>query len=365
MTSNDPRIPWLKLASALWIGETVKAGLIKKFEHPDRVFSESPAEISQVKGWQHDRLERFIRERTELSPICNVEVLEKNCISTIFYSDPEYPPLLRQIHDSPIVLFAKGKPLNDNRPHLAMVGARNATQMGFDIARQFGKELAEAGFVIVSGLALGIDTFAHMGALEGNSRTIAVLGCGVDVVYPAGNRKIRKKIEESGMVISEFPPGTPARPWHFPIRNRIISGMCLGTLVVEATSRSGSLITARMAADQNREVFAIPGSIRSNLSKGTHSLIDEGAYMVTEPQQLIDHFSQYLPIECRKKKNISHDLSPEEEALVEVLRDFPIHLDKLLEDGRWTKENLFSMLLTLELRDVVIKYPGNFFQAKL
>jgi DNA processing protein len=362
---SDPRIPWLQLAAASWLGETVKSGLIRTFGSPEAVFAAHPQELSRVQGWDHRRLERFKKERAELSPVCLPEILDKKGITLIRFSDPEYPPLLKQIPDAPIVLFARGRHLVDPRPHLAIVGARNATQMGYDISRQFAQELAAAGFVIVSGLALGIDTFAHIGALAANGRTIAVLGCGVDLTYPAGNRKTRREIEESGLVVSEFPPGTPARPWHFPIRNRLISGMCLGTLVIEATPQSGSLITARLAGEQNREIFAVPGSIRSELSQGTHALINDGAVLVTDPRQLIDHFASYLPPSPDGSDKPSDvDLSVSERELLTSLGGEPVHLDHLLSGGRWPKEELFSLLLTLELRDIVVKYPGNFFQAK-
>ncbi|HNW35570.1 MAG TPA: DNA-processing protein DprA, partial [Candidatus Ozemobacteraceae bacterium] len=286
-------------------------------------------------------------------------------------NDPEYPGLLREIPDSPLVLFVRGRLPVDPRPHIAIVGARNGTQMGFDIARDFGRELAAAGFVVVSGLALGIDTFAHLGALEGCGRTIAVLGSGPDITYPAANRKIRERIlAEDGALVSEYPPGMPARPWHFPVRNRVIAGMCIATVVVEATARSGSLITARLAAEQDREVFAIPGNIHSALAEGTLSLIKDGAQLVTSPHDLIEYYARLLPERGGNAEAVGVpaqdlDLTDEELCLLSALAAEPVPLDHLLANGRWPRDRLFSLLLTLEMRDLLVKLPGNRYHAKI
>jgi DNA processing protein len=288
-------------------------------------------------------------------------------VRLVCFHDDDYPPLLREIPDSPVALFCVGDVDLKSAPAIAVVGARNGTQLGYDIAREFALELARAGFIIVSGLALGIDTYAHRGALEAESRTIAVLGCGPDVVYPRSNQRIRENIlKKNGALISEYPPGVIARPWHFPIRNRIISGMCVGTLVVEASARSGSLITARLAAEQNREVFAIPGNIRSSVAEGTLSLIQEGANLVTDPAEIIEYFSDLLPE--KKKLEINSgidDLSDEEKKLLDDLSKQPQTIDSLLETGSYRRDRLFSLLLTLEMRDYLIKLPGNSYQAKV
>ena len=237
--------------------------------------------------------------------------------------------------------------------------------MGYDIARDFAKELAQAGFVVVSGLALGIDTYAHRGAVEGGGRTFAVLANGPDIVYPKANHRIREKIIKNGALISEYPPGTIARPWHFPVRNRIISGICIGTLVIEASARSGSLITARLAGEQNREIFAVPGNIRSKTSEGTLSLIQDGATLVTSPDEIIDYFGDLLPEKEITKNNTEIDLSDEERKLILDLSKEPVGLDKLIEVGKWERDRLFSLLLTLEMRNYLIKLPGNVYQAKI
>lgn len=365
--SQAETLAWLRLAGMPWLGSTIKAGLIKKFQDPLRIFSATKPELSQVKGWDYRRLERFFSKGVGEAPICSMELLEKKGVRMVCFNDEDYPPLLREIPDSPVVLFCLGEPDLKQSPAIAIVGARNGTQMGYDIAKDFAAELSQAGFIVVSGLALGIDTYAHRGVVESSGRTFAVLGSGPDVIYPRGNQKIREKLlKNGGALLSEYPPGVIARPWHFPVRNRIISGMCVGTLVVEASARSGSLITARLAAEQNREVFAVPGNIRSSASEGTLSLIQEGANLVMDPGEIIEYFSDLLP-EKKKLENMVQidDLSTEEKRLIRDLSAEPLSIDHLLESGSWKRERLFSLLLTLEMRDYLIKLPGNCYQAKI
>jgi len=355
---------WLQLANMSWLGSTIRAGLLQEFGNPQRAFVASREELLKVKGWDNVRLDRFIKTAVRTEPICAPELLEQKQIRMICFDEEEYPQLLREIPDSPPVLFIKGSISNPAAPAIAIVGARNGTQMGYDLARDFAFNLAQAGFTIVSGLALGIDTHAHRGAVEANAATIAVLANGPDVIYPRGNRRIRDAILKNGAIISEYPPGVVARPWHFPIRNRIISGMCLATLVVEASARSGSLITARLAAEQNREVFALPGISGSSTSEGTLNLIEEGALLVTNPDEIIDHYAELLP----QKKNLEKidefdDLTDEEKKLLAALAGEPVSIDKLLESG-WSRDRLFSLLLQLEMRDYLVKTQGNRYQTR-
>lgn len=367
MNRGDQRLSWLRLANLDWLGRTIPCGLIKECGSPEAVFSASPGQLAKVKGWDTNRRERFLRQRETVAPLCSPELLDLKGIRLVTFNDPEYPELLREIPDAPVVLFALGELEPDPRPHLAIVGARNGSQQGYDIARQFSAELSQAGFVIVSGLALGIDTYAHRGALEAGGRTVAVLGCGVDQIYPVSNRRIRDQIIKSGALLSEFPPGMSARPWHFPVRNRLISGMCVGTLVIEATARSGSLITARLAGEQDRDIFAIPGGIRSPHAEGTLALLDEGAHLVTSTEDLIDFYAHLLPERAPQDPEASKGpgLNEEESDLVSTLATDPISLDRLLADGRWSRDRLFSLLLDLELRDILVKFPGNYYQAKI
>jgi DNA processing protein len=360
---------WLKLAGMSWVGATVKAGLIKRFKTPQRIFTANKAELAKVKGWDFNRLDRFMSEARNQKPVCPPEVLERKDIRLVCFNDDDYPPLLREIPDSPVALFVKGNTSLEQKPAIAIVGARNGTQMGYDVAKEFAFSLAKAGFAIISGLALGIDTYAHRGAVEAGAQTFAVLGCGPDVIYPKTNRQIRNKILESGgALISEYAPGVIARRWHFPVRNRIISGICVATLVIEASSRSGSLITARLAVDQDREVFAVPGNIRSSLAEGTLNLIKDGANLVTEPDEIINYYSHLLPEQNKNSHEIDSEieyLTNEEKNLLKYLSKEPVNIDKLLESGSWKRDRLFSLLLTLEMRDYLIKLPGNYYQAKI
>ncbi|HTU64638.1 MAG TPA: DNA-processing protein DprA, partial [Steroidobacteraceae bacterium] len=202
-------------------------------------------------------------------------------------TSPHYPPLLAQLPDAPAVLYVRGDVAVLSEPQLAMVGSRTPTAGGRDIARHFATRFARAGLGITSGLAFGIDTASHEGALAGGGVTIAVLGCGLDAIYPSQNRALADRIAASGAVISEFPPGAPPRPAHFPQRNRLIAGLSAGTLVVEAACRSGSLITARLAGVAGREVFAIPGSIHNERVRGCHELIRQGAKLVETPEDVL------------------------------------------------------------------------------
>ncbi|PKL45857.1 MAG: DNA-protecting protein DprA [Candidatus Riflebacteria bacterium HGW-Riflebacteria-1] len=355
---------WLQLANMSWLGSTIRAGLLQEFGNPLRAFTASKAELLKVKGWDHIRLERFLSTAAKTEPICTSELLEQKETRMVCFDDDEYPPLLREIPDSPPVLFIKGEISNPAAPALAIVGARNGTQMGYDLARDFAFRLAAAGFTIVSGLALGIDTHAHRGALEAEATTVAVLANGPDVIYPRGNRRIRDAILKKGAIISEYPPGVIARPWHFPVRNRIISGMCLATLVVEASARSGSLITARLAAEQNREVFALPGISGSTTSEGTLSLIEEGATLVTSPDELIEHYGELLPEKkLLEKSDDFEDLTDEEKKLLAAMASEPVSIDRLLESG-WPRDRLFSLLLQLEMRDYLVKLQGNTYQTR-
>ncbi|MGM0598814.1 MAG: DNA-processing protein DprA [Candidatus Rifleibacteriota bacterium] len=359
---------WLKFAGISWLGATVKAGLIKRFGNPERIFTASKAELAKVKGWDFNRLDRFMTRGRNQKPVCPPELLEKKGIRLVCFNDDDYPPLLREIPDSPVALFVQGRTKLEQKPAIAIVGARNGTQMGYDVAKEFAFSLAKAGFVIISGLALGIDTYAHRGAVEAGGQTFAVLGCGPDIIYPKSNQKIRKKIlDNDGALISEYAPGVVARPWHFPVRNRIISGICIATLVIEASSRSGSLITAHLAVDQDREVFAVPGNIRSSLAEGTLNLIKDGANLVTDPGEIIEYYSHLLPEQKQNSIDAdfeSEDLTNEEKKLLKYLSKEPVNIDNLLESGSWKRERLFSLLLTLEMRDYLIKLPGNYYQAK-
>lgn len=279
---------------------------------------------------------------------------------------PAYPSLLRQIGDAPPVLFVQGDPALLARPQLAVVGSRNPTPQGRETAFEFARALAAAGLGITSGLATGIDTAAHQGALAASGVTGAVLGCGLDEIYPPQNRALAAQIRHSGNLVSAFLPGTPPLASHFPQRNRLISGLALGTLVVEAATRSGSLITARCAVDQGREVFAVPGSIHNPLSRGCHALIREGAKLVETVGDILEELgalSQYvlnLDVAATDDLNKGCREAPDaaQARLLESMGFDPISMDVLIERSGLTPEEVSSMLLVLELQGYVAAIGG-------
>lgn len=367
----DSRIPWLKLASmSSWVGATLMAGLIKKYKNPIAALHASPQELMTIQAWDNRRAQRFAAEASKSQLVCTPEALDEKSIRLITYTSKEYPALLREIPDSPLVLFAKGENIGDCAPAIAIVGARNASQMGYEVAHDFAYKLSKAGFTIVSGLALGIDTYAARGALEAGEKTVAVLANGVDITYPRANAKVREKLINNGALISEYAPGVAPLPWYFPIRNRIISGMCIATLVIEASARSGSLITAHLAGEQNREIFAVPGGSGKSPSDGTMNLIKEGANLVTCPEEIIDYYQDLLSPEKLenfqklKGEEISEDknLNAEERKLILRLATGAT-VDELVAEG-WNNDKLFSLLLQLEMRNYIVRISGGRYQTR-
>jgi DNA processing protein len=283
--------------------------------------------------------------------------LPDNALITL--ADEHYPSQLKEISDPPPIIFVRGNQNLLTLPQLSIVGSRNPSTMGIETARTFAKALAQFGFVITSGLALGIDAAAHEGALAAHGYTIAVAGTGLDRVYPARHKELATEIVKTGAVISEFPPGTAAKADHFPRRNRIISGLCQGLLVVEAAKESGSLITARMALEQNREVFAIPGSIHNPLARGCNALIREGAKLVETTQDILEELSQYYqPHNQDEKISVQSTLDLEQQTLLNLIMFSPTSIDYLVEHTGYTVEVISSMLLILELQGYLAATAG-------
>ncbi len=283
------------------------------------------------------------------------------------YASTDYPPLLRELDDAPLALFVTGDPAWLSMPQLAIVGSRNPTHQGMKTASALAEYLAQAGIVVTSGMATGIDGAAHRGALRAG-HTIAVTGTGLDRVYPARHRELAREIAERGALVSEFPPGTPARPGHFPRRNRIISGLSLGVLVVEAAIRSGSLISARLAGEQGREVFAVPGSIHNPLARGCHQLIRHGAKLVETGADIVEELGSALgglripesaptpTSEARSDRMEAPDA--EYRQLLKHMGYDPISVDELVSRSKLPAEAISSMLLLLELQGRVSTAPG-------
>ena len=269
--------------------------------------------------------------------------------------DPDYPPLLAQIPDPPPALYLIGNPAMLLRPQIAVVGSREATPQGLRTAERFAAALASAGLTVTSGLARGIDAAAHQGALSGpGGSTVAVVATGPDRVYPSVHRRLAHRIADQGLMVSLWPVGTVARSGHFPQRNRVISGLSLGTLIVEAALRSGSLITARLAAEQGRSVYAVPGSILSPVSRGCHRLIQEGAQLVESPDDILEDLADWLgvagrPAAAELPPADAGSLDPEQERVLTLMGFDPVGLEDLLQRTGLTVEALSSILVLLEL----------------
>jgi DNA processing protein len=290
------------------------------------------------------------------------------------WGSPGYPPLLARIPDAPLVLFVEGDATALALPQLAVVGSRTPTPLGRDTATRFAKDLAEAGLAVTSGLALGIDAAAHRGALQAGGRTIGVLGCGLDRIYPRSNADLAGQIVAGGgTLVSDLPTGTPPLKQHFPRRNRIISGLSLGTLVVEAAMRSGSLITARLAGEQGREVFAIPGSIHNPMARGCHRLIRQGARLVETTDDIITELGALLgglraitrsePPDAQEV--FGRLLDKDYEILLDALGFAPASIDTLVARTGFAAEVVASMLLLLELDGRVAQQRGGLYGPRL
>ena len=360
---DDDIYHWLVLAHAPGLGVKTYQSILDHWQ--------SPGTFLDALGDSDIAAQGFSGKTLQALKFPDLAVLEKDIAwldekdnHIIVLSDPRYPPLLREIPDPPPLLYVTGDADCMSLYQLSIVGSRNPSVGGRATAEEFAAELARRGFVITSGLALGIDAASHRGALSVGARTIAVMGTGPDRIYPARNKNLAHEIVDGGgALVTEFPPGSPPLADHFPRRNRIVSGLGLGTLVVEAAMQSGSLITARLAAEQGREVFAIPGSIHNPLAKGCHRLIRLGAKLVESVEDILEEL-QIIPIEAatEKKPHFSAEnteiLAPEYRHLLDNIGYDPISVDVLIERCGLTPETVSSMLLILELRGYISSAVG-------
>jgi DNA processing protein len=300
---------------------------------------------------------------------------EKPQQSIITYADDAYPELLRQTVGAPLILYIRGKKELLSMPHLAIVGSRKPTPVGLDTAYAFAKACGEIGLGVISGLALGIDAAAHRGVLTAGGQTIAVLGSGLDVIYPRQHNKLAATIAEQGLLISEFSPKTQPVALNFPRRNRIISGLSVGVLIVEAALQSGSLITARYAIEQGREVFAIPGSIYNHFARGSHQLIRQGAKLVESIQDIVEELTSTVDFLVKTRQDDQHSasnmvskpplLSPMQQQLWQALDDAPTTLDQLLARSQLTHAQVLRELVSLELQGYVQTVAGGYVRGKI
>ncbi|WP_291463907.1 DNA-processing protein DprA [Desulfobacula sp.] len=347
--------------------------LIDQFQSPDNILKASETQLGRVdkisakiiKGITNHKAFQDIAKK-------ELDLIFKKNIKIITLTDSSYPVLLKQIIDPPPFLTYLGK-LDNTSPCISVIGSRTATSYGLSTSENLSYKLAKKGFQIVSGLARGIDAMAHKGALKAQGKTIAVMGSGLNKIYPRENTGLFKAIAQKGTIFSEFKINTDPFPSNFPIRNRIIAGLSCGSIVVEAAKRSGSLITARLATEYNREVFAVPGSIKSKKSEGTHSLLKQGAMLVENEMDIVDelhHFihekkenCQPVPSQSLQKQKSTHYNSSKvnKYKIKYFLEPYPVHIDVLIEKAGMECSQVTSQLLDLELEGIVTRHQGNYY----
>ena len=361
--SADGRIrAWVTLAGIPGLGMSELHGLVSAFGSPDAILDATAASLGRhIPGHLADAVSAGA-EPQQVDRILAWSADAGNHLLT--WDDPHYPKALLEIGEAPPLLYYKGRIELLDGPSLAIVGSRNASPGGIRTAEEFAESLAAAGVTVVSGLALGIDAAAHRGAMRAGPlarSTIAVIGTGIDRIYPAANKALAHQIAAEGGVLSEFPLGTPPAKQNFPRRNRLISGLSKGVLVVEAALESGSLITARLAGDQGREVFAIPGSIHSPFSKGCHKLIKQGAKLVESTDDILDelHIPSKDPPKARPRMV---KLSNADKSLLDALGFDPSSADQLVARLSWPVERVMTHLLELEMSGIIAQMPGGGFQ---
>ena len=354
---------WLILQNVPGIGPSRFRAAVERLGSPGAVLRASIRELMSVPGI-NEKTAATIRHYRDTQEIDRqLTAMERADARAISWLDPEYPERLREIHHLPPVLFIRGTLTPSDAHSLAIVGSRSATAYGRMMAERLARDLSARGITLVSGMARGIDSLAHRAALSGGGRTLAVLGCGVDVVYPPENAELQKGIIRHGAVISEFPMGTRPEGPNFPRRNRIISGLSLGVIVIEAGEGSGALLTAEYARDQNREVFAVPGNVNVPKSRGTNELIKQGAKLVGGVEDVLEELTGILVEQTapRPPAPIPPDLPPDERSVLEVLSETPKHIDTICAEINFEPGRTLAALLSLELSGRVRQQSGKLF----
>lgn len=337
------------------IGPRRMQTLIELFGNPKDVWFADEQELKNA-CIPPSVIEKLLQKRNILNPEEELEKLYRKNIRVISIEDAEYPLSLREIYDPPRIIYIKGQTDILSKPMIAVVGSRRASHYGLSVAKAISHDLSQAGICVVSGLARGIDTAAHSGALQSGGLTVAVLGCGLDVVYPKENKKLMDEIVTCGAVISEFPPGTPPYAGNFPQRNRLISGLARGVLVIEAAEKSGSLITADYALEQGRDVYAVPGQVTNSLSRGAHGLIKQGAKLVETANDILEEMG--FALINKKADKVEDKLTPDERRIYYIVSDIPINLDYIIEKSGLEPQDVFSTLTILEIKGMVKDIPG-------
>jgi len=365
---------WIALKSIAGIGNVTFGALVDRFGSLPAVFAASISDLKEIKGISGPLATAIVHFKNWDKVKREIELLHKQKISIITCLDALYPQNLLNIYDRPPYIYVLGS-LNSDDINIAIVGSRMASTYGKYTTEKISRELALKGITVVSGMARGIDSAAHRGAITAHGRTVAILGSGLDVIYPPENEKLFADIIQNGAVISEFPPGTPPRSTNFPARNRIISGMSFGVVIVEAGEKSGSLITARLALEQGREVFAVPGSIDSAGSRGTNKLIKQGAKLIENTDDILEEIipqiertsalktpSVSMPAEVHAQ--IFESLTDTEKIIIGSVSQKRIHIDDLISSTGLTSAEILGTLTKMELKGMIQQHPGKFFSLK-
>lgn len=364
----------IRLLLARGVGAVTIHRLLQHFGNADAVLGANESQWQAVAGVKKQHISG-LHEAVDIDPRPELQKAADAGVTVIAYDDPQYPAPLREIYDPPCLLYVRGETLPSDAVGTAIVGTRRASRYGREQAERFGGQLARTGFCVVSGLARGIDTFAHRGALSAGGRTIAVIGCGMSHMYPPENRDLATEIAGQGAVITEFPMDTQPEASNFPRRNRIIAGLSLGVLVVEAPTRSGALITARLATEMGREVFAIPGRIDQDVSSGCHAILRDGATLV---RNIDDILAEYGPVadsiagglktsasrstvEDAENTPLPHPADDKEAKILAALSSEPTHIDHVCAATGLPVHQVSSTLMMLELKRQVRQEPGKFF----
>ncbi len=359
---------WLALSLTPGLGSVLIKRLLDRFRTPEAVFRAPVKELLGIEG-----LGEKVAGEIKKGPLKKMVERELSLLGKvggriITLKDDDYPKRLNDIYDPPALLYVRGGLRREDGLAVAIVGSRKTAPYGRWITEKIGEDLARHGVTVVSGMARGIDSVAHKGAIQGGGRTIAVLGCGVDVIYPSENRSLFHQIIEHGAVLSEFPMGSPPESGHFPKRNRIISGLSMGVVIVQASAESGSLITAGYALEQGRDVFAVPGNVGAEGSRGTNRLIKDGAKLVESSEDILEEILPQWRREegvAQKREAPAPDLTEDEETLYKLLGETPLHIDGIIRECQLDPGKVSGLLLNLELKGLISQWPGKCFSKKM
>lgn len=359
----DDKLYWYWLSNLRGVGRKTIDGLLAYYKTPRNLYEEKNAKDFTRLNIKEKEIYNICKKITLQELKENIMLLEKRKIRFVSRGDNEYPKRLTHIYDAPYGLYVKGNQYQEDIPSIAIVGARNCTQYGREMARYFSNALAKQGICVVSGLARGIDAKAHEGAVHERGSTLAVLGSGIDVCYPKEHEQWYNEISKCGTIVSEYNVGVKPLPYHFPMRNRIISGLADGIIVIEAREKSGSLITVDYGLDQGKNIYALPGRVTDELSRGSNQLITQGAKLVISPEDILEDYTISAKVSTKFSKKNNNMLETKEEIVYAYLSLIPKHIEQLLVETNLNVEEIAQVLLSLQLKGYVSQTAGNYYRA--